>query len=64
MNTIRAIRGLLEKLGAEVEDYRRKSPGPSQITRIAEKQDAYSCGLKNLEGSIKWLQETLTTGYA
>ncbi len=25
MNAIRAIRGLLEKLGAEVEDYRRKS---------------------------------------
>ncbi len=41
VKTIKAIRCLLEWLRVEVEDNRRKSPGPSQVVRISEELEAY-----------------------
>ncbi len=41
VKTIKAIRCLLERLRVEVEDNRRKSPGPSQVVRISDEQEAY-----------------------
>jgi hypothetical protein len=63
MKTIKASRGLLETLGADVEDHRRKSPGPCQMTRNADRLDAHASSLKHLESSFKWLQEVLKPGY-
>ncbi len=47
------IMDLLEKLGAKVEDHRRKSPGSSQTTRNVDGPDAHSSSLKHMEGSVK-----------
>ncbi len=63
MKTIKTIRGLLEKLGADVEDHRRKSPGPRQMTQNADGLDAHASSLKHLESSFKWLQAVLKPGY-
>ncbi len=57
------IRHLLEKLGANMEDHWRKSPGPSQATQNANGLEAHARHLKHLEDSIKWLQEAIIKGY-
>jgi hypothetical protein len=53
VKTIKVIRGLPEKLGADMEDHRRKSPGPSQDTPIHS--------FKHLYNSVKVLQDTFGT---
>jgi hypothetical protein len=60
--TIKAISCLLEKLGAGVEDHRRKFPRPSQMTQNFDGLEVHACSLKRLEGNIKWLK-ALDTGY-
>jgi hypothetical protein len=52
-----------KKLGDEVEDHRRKSPGPNQMTWNVDGLDVHACSLKHLESRIKRLQEVLGTGY-
>jgi hypothetical protein len=63
MNTIHAIQGLLYKSDAEMEDHRRKFPGPRQTTRTTDILDAHARSLKHRLGSVKELQEALATGY-
>jgi hypothetical protein len=63
VKTIKAVRCLLEKLGADVEDHKRKSPGFSQMAQNSNRLEAHAHSLKQLEGSIKWMQEALDTGY-
>ncbi len=60
LKTISAIRGLLEKLGAEVGGLRRTLPGPSHTMRNTDLLDAHAHSLKHLS---KGLQEALTKGY-
>jgi uncharacterized protein YukE len=63
MNTIHAIQGLLYKSDTEMEDHRRKFPGPRQTTRTADILDAHARSLKHRLGSVNELQEALATGY-
>ncbi len=63
VKTIKPIRGLLEKLGAEVEDHRMKLPGPSQMTLNADGLVSLACSLKYLEGRVMGLHEALGKEY-
>jgi hypothetical protein len=53
MKIIRAIRAFLEKAGAEEEDHRTASPGPSQTMQNADGLDARAGSLKHLESNIQ-----------
>jgi hypothetical protein len=47
-----------------MEDHRRKSPGPSQMTQNSDGLEVHTLGLKHLQVSIKLLQHrALDTGY-
>jgi hypothetical protein len=52
MKIIRAIRAFLEKSGAEAEDHRTASPGPSQTMQNAHGLDAHAGSLKHLESTV------------
>jgi hypothetical protein len=63
LKTIKAIRSLLKKLGADLEQHRSKSLEPSQVTWNMDGLAVHACSLKHPESSIKGLQEALNTGY-
>ncbi len=47
-----------------MKDHRRKSPRASWTIKNADGLEVLACNLKHLEGSVKGLQEVLSTGYA